>query len=147
MLGFEPVVRAYLAWVMQTRGQLTLEALQAVWPILVGSRWSQQTRLKSWQGGRLEVLVCDPIWHQELRFQSEALLRRLNGLLPAGAPRVKRLGLSIGELPPVTVSEPTAAPRRGGPLTAQQAEAVGQIEDPTLRELVRRVVGGCRDER
>jgi hypothetical protein len=141
MLGLEPVVQAYLAWAIERRGRLDLEALAAVWPIAMGATWARYTRPYALAGGRLEVEVPDGVWMAELHYQAPGIVARLNRMLPAGVPRIETLRSRVGSggwpqapvaAPPPTVNE--------GALLAEHGAALENIGDAELRRLVGRVV-------
>lgn len=142
MLGLEPVIHAYVAWAVQKHGRLELDTIQAIWPISVGRVWAEHTQPKGLRGGRLDVAVVDNVWLNELRFQSERVLARLNRLLPKEVTPLRSLRLEVGhvELRAMDQSEGQPDPGVRTPLTEEQAEGIAKIADPTLREIVSRVI-------
>ena len=152
MLGLEPVIHAYVAWAVQKHGRLLLETIQTIWPISVGRVWAEHTQPKGLRGGRLDVAVADNVWLNELRFQNERVLTRLNRLLPEGVAPIRSLRLELGdvELQRADHSESKLEPDVRVPLTEEQAEGIARISDPRLREIVSRVierdVGRLRNE-
>lgn len=141
MLDFEPVVQAYVAWSIRRHGRLTVDAMQTIWPLVVGRAWAQRTRPEHLVRGRLEVAVVDGVWLSELRYQRERIVSRLNRLLPSETAQVTELRLRVGEVGATHVPR-AVGEREGGriPLTAGQREGLDRIDDPGLKSLIGRIV-------
>ena len=142
MLGLEPVIHAYVAWAVKKSGRLELSTIQAIWPISVGRVWAQHTQPKRLSGGRLDVAVVDSVWLNELRFQSERILKRLNRLFPDGVKPIRSLRLTLGNVEPQRAGrgEMKVDPNIRVPLTEEQRAGIARISDPKLREVVCRVI-------
>jgi hypothetical protein len=148
MLGFEPVVHAYIGWAVRRRGKLDVETMKQIWPIAVGKVWAERTQPVELRGRHLAVAVPDSVWLSELRFQTNQILARINRLLPEEVAPLESIRLEVSDRlhwsPPSALGLQTVQERR--PLSALEEEALGEIEDPWLRELVERVAGMTREK-
>jgi hypothetical protein len=142
LIGLEPVIRAYLAWILEQNKRLDVEAIETVWGLAVGGSWASHTQPTALSGTTLEVTVPDSVWLSELRFQSERILSRLNRLLPSDCPPIERLRLVIGAPARPGRAEPARETGKSAriPLNEEQRAALETIADPGLRDLVSRVI-------
>jgi predicted nucleic acid-binding Zn ribbon protein len=72
--------------------------LDKVWNEVLGAEWGNETRVGALRHGTLEVFVSHSILLQELTFQKQHLLERLNQELgQSGKTAVRELRFRIGE--------------------------------------------------
>jgi hypothetical protein len=120
--------------------------LLAFWDRAVGPQVAAQTYPQDIRRGILQVRVSSSVWMHQLQFLKEDILRKLRDVM--GSDEVKGLRFSIGEIP-----RPAAAPKREAPpreilgtslLKARDRrlidESLAVVEDPELRELLKRVM-------
>ncbi|MBI3990220.1 MAG: DUF721 domain-containing protein [candidate division NC10 bacterium] len=69
----------------------------ACWDEVVGEQVSRRAKPDGLKGGRLYVIVEDPVWLHQLSLLKPALIASLNERL--GFPVVKELYLKVGKLP------------------------------------------------
>lgn len=106
-----PLLEKILAHV-ETPGLAIMLKLESSWAELVGPYLASKTRPASVRQGLLTVTVRNAGWANELRFQNDLFLEKLDGLLGAGV--IKEIRFVAGNLddeaPPPPRKRPKAAP-------------------------------------
>ena len=122
---------------------LELSRVTASWPGVVGDAVARNAwPLRLGRDGTLHVATSSATWAFELDRLSPELAARLEAVLGDAAPRTFRF--RVGPVPesgaPVDASDGPAATTAGPPpeAVAEADSAAAEIEDPELRELVRR---------
>jgi predicted nucleic acid-binding Zn ribbon protein len=82
------------------RREDALEWVQAVWPVVLGSRLAARAQPVAWQDGVLEVTVRSAAWRRELEEMAESLCAALNRAW--GGQLVRGMRLSSDEDAPRT---------------------------------------------
>ncbi len=91
------------------RGGVEELRILGCWNEVVGEQVSRRAKPDGLKGGRLYVIVEDPIWLHQLSLLKPALIASLNERL--GRPVVKELYLKVGKLPSASTAEsPTRSP-------------------------------------
>jgi hypothetical protein len=118
------------------------EQVFASWTQIVGHAVAAVASPGRFRNGTLFVEVADHLWMQELKFQEQELIERLNEAL--GAPLVRRLFIQLARTPTAPTDHPTeeASPSSPAtPLDPQQEAAlereVAGVRDPQLREALK----------
>jgi hypothetical protein len=122
---------------------LSLPQITTAWPAAVGTAVARQAwPLRVGRDGTLHVATSSSTWAFELDRLAPEIAARLRAALGEAAPSTLRF--RVGPIPepgaPAEVSEaePAAAPEPSPGETAEADSAAAEIEDPELRELVRR---------
>jgi hypothetical protein len=122
--------------------RLKIEQLTVLWPKIVGPTVAKIASPAQFRSGTMFIDVVDSIWIHELKFQEEALLRRLNDAF--GEPVVRRLFFQLARTPlpaPSTQTESKAESQAATSLDPQQELAlereVAGVRDPQLREVLK----------
>jgi predicted nucleic acid-binding Zn ribbon protein len=115
--------------------------LLAAWPAAVGEGIARNAwPARIGRDGTLHVAVTSSAWAFELGGHAAEILGRLREALGDDAPPALRFtpGPVPDQEPEAAGPAPTTAPRPTAAELAEAAEAAAAIEDPELRELVRR---------
>jgi hypothetical protein len=134
--------KAVLAALRRVAGsEQPLDFLAALWPLIVGSRLAEHTRPIQWRKGSLQVAVSDREWQEQLERMPDALRARINKWW--GADIVSEVTFVRGKVERPTPPKPRAKSKRmWAPKDASVGdlkEALGRIQDPEVRDLVKRV--------
>jgi hypothetical protein len=120
-----------------------LSRITAAWPATVGEAVARQAwPLRLGRDGTLHVATSSATWAFELDRLAPEIMTRLTTALGADAPQGVRF--RVGPVPepgadPATSRETAPAPPKPSPETVAEADsAASEIDDPELRELVRR---------
>lgn len=72
------------------------QRLEDAWRTAAGTAWAERSKVGTFKGGQLEVIVADAVLHQELTFAVNRLLKELNAVLTATP--VSKLKIRLGGL-------------------------------------------------
>jgi hypothetical protein len=122
---------------------LELSRVTAVWSEAVGNAVARNAwPLRIGRDGTLHVATSSATWAFELDRLSPELTTRLEVFLGDNAPRTLRFRIGPvpepGALPEASGEPATATPEPSLEADAEADSAAAEIEDPELRELVRR---------
>jgi predicted nucleic acid-binding Zn ribbon protein len=115
-----------------------LAVLQA-WPGVVGEHAAQKTQPVRLVRGRLTVHTTSEVWVTEILADQTAILTRLARAAPR--PRVESLHVRVGDVVPVEPPGKPLEPKKPGTVPPEIDALLRTVEDPALRESIRRAVG------
>jgi len=118
--------------------------LLEVWRKAVGPKISVQTRPDRLKRNTLFIKVSSSVWMQQLHILKSEIMEKINQLL--GKELIKNIHFSIGEIPPTvsTNSYTSSFSPDSYPLKEKDKKliekSISQVEDPELKEILRRVM-------
>ena len=121
---------------------LATVAIQRVWSEVVGEEVARRSRPDRLRNGRLQVIVGDTVWLQQLSMLKPQILARLEAHL--GTPVVREIFFTVG-----VSSSPSFLPnktyhRKSTPLSPEMEvriqEAVRSVQDEECREVLARIL-------
>jgi hypothetical protein len=116
-------------------------AAAVAWPSVVGEAAARQSvPVRCTRAGVLTIACADAAWAHELSARRDELTARIQAALPDAGIAGLRFAVADHALPSVADGPPPpAAPARPTAAQAAEGEAAAQgVEDPVLRDLVRR---------
>ncbi len=114
-------------------------AVLRAWPGVVGVHAAQKTQPVRFARGRLTVHVTSEVWVTEILADSEALLARLHAAI--GRQIVSALSIRVGDVVPAPPPAPPGKKRAPAAVPAEIESLLRDVDDPALRESIRRAVG------
>ncbi|MEW6428333.1 MAG: DUF721 domain-containing protein [Thermodesulfobacteriota bacterium] len=123
--------------------RLALHEVFSFWKQAVGREIAVHARPDVIRQDVLWVKVSDPIWMQQLHFNKQLLLDKINGRLRGGVAFTDiRFQLGYGN-DPASDDKPAAvagkiAPSPPRPVPSSLADALTEVEEDALREAIRR---------
>ena len=114
-------------------------AVLAAWPGVVGEHAAQKTQPVRLGRGRLTVHTTSEVWVTEVFADYTAILTRLAKAI--GSEVVKTLAVRVGDVVPVLPPGRPLDPKKPGPVPPEIESVLASVEDPALRESMRRAVG------
>jgi predicted nucleic acid-binding Zn ribbon protein len=91
----DPVYRSLIAQFRRSPNwdeHLDLELLQKLWPVLVGDKLGEITRVTAIQNSTVVLNVPDLVWRKQLMRMKPALLAKINDLW--GSARIKEIAMT-----------------------------------------------------
>ena len=127
--------------------------VEKVWNDVVGESVAKHSQVSGIKGGHLVVLVDDHSLMNNLQLMTPGILKRINDETRSNIRPFNRLVLRWGEIdrndsdPKRAESDPILSPEQ----QERVDEVVGEIKDPELREITKRVISrvvskGSREE-
>ncbi|MFQ5521016.1 MAG: DciA family protein [Candidatus Methylomirabilales bacterium] len=121
-------------------GSLATVAIRRVWPQVVGEEVARRSRPDRIRNGRLQVIVGDAVWLQQLVMLKPQIMARLK----AHAPAVRDIFFTVGiSTSPSSPAEGTYRPK-SDPLSPETEvriqEAVQPVHDEECREVLTRIL-------
>ena len=121
------------------------------WPSVVGEAAARRSvPVRCTRAGVLTVACADAAWAHELSARREELTARLRAACPEAGIAGLRFAVADHALPGAAEDEPPAPAPPPPPTAAQRAEgaaAAEGVEDPVLRDLVRRAAAASAARR
>lgn len=114
-------------------------AVLAAWPGVVGEHAAQKTQPVRLSRGRLTVHTTSEVWVTEILADATSILARLAKSM--GYTVVSSLHVRVGDVVPVLPPAPPGVPKKPGPVPPEIEQLLATVEDPVLRESIRRAVG------
>jgi hypothetical protein len=114
-------------------------AVLRAWPAVVGPHAAQKTQPVRFARGRLTVHVTSEVWVTEILADSDALIARLHAAI--GRRIVHALSVRVGDVVPAPPPAPPASKRAPAAVPAEIEALLRGVDDPELRESIRRAVG------
>jgi hypothetical protein len=114
-------------------------AVLRAWPGVVGEHAAQKTQPVRLARGRLTVHATSEVWVTELFADATSILARLETRV--GRPVATALSVRVGDVVPVLPPGKAPEPKRPAAVPPEIDALLGTVEDPALRESIRRAVG------
>ncbi len=113
-------------------------ALWAIWDDTVGPAVARNAQPEKIRNGTLFVRVRAPTWMQQLQYMKDVMVEKLNQRLEREA--VTNIFFVVGEIRAETPPEGADAPPSAVDATRLPVRDLGRIEDPELRDALRRLL-------
>lgn len=111
----------------------------ACWDEVVGEQVGRRAKPDGLKGGRLYVIVEDPVWLHQLSLLKPTLIASLNERL--GFPVVKELYLKVGKVPPALKKGSPSLPPDPSIEVETLDALLAQVRDLPCEEVLRRLLG------
>lgn len=123
-------------------GSLTTVAIQRVWSEVVGEEVARRSRPDRLRNGRLQVIVGDTVWLQQLAMLKPQILAKLEAHL--GAPVVREIFFTMGASSSPSFLLRKTYQQKSAPLSPEMElriqEAVRPVQDEGCREVLARIL-------
>ncbi|MEA3509002.1 MAG: DUF721 domain-containing protein [candidate division NC10 bacterium] len=123
-------------------GSLATVAIQRAWPEVVGEEVARRSRPDRLRNGRLQVIVSDTVWLQQLAMLKPQILARLEAHL--GAAVVREIFFTVGISSSASFLPKNTDQRKSTPLSPKMElriqEAVRPVQDEECREVLARIL-------
>ncbi len=132
-----------IANIIRAEASLAVLALDQLWPRIVGAWIAEHAHPVSFRRGLLTVATDSPALSQELHFEQQEILNRLNEAL--GGEMIMEMRFKVGSRPrpgrpKAGLESPPPQPRPpDSKLQARWAEEVAAVADEELREILLRL--------